>query len=145
MHNLPDPDRQPEFYDSVPAKRLFAWVVDTVLIGLLCILILPFTAFAALFFLPLLFAVISFVYRVATLAGGSATWGMRLAAIEFRTDRGERFDTGTALMHTLGYMVSFAIPILQVISVIMMLNTARGQGLTDTVLGSAALNRRSVR
>ncbi len=143
MFHLPDPDRQPQFYDAVPAKRLIAWVVDTLLVVVLCVLIVPFTAFTALFFLPFLFAVLNFIYRVATLASGSATLGMRFAAIEFRTAAGERFDTGTAVLHTCGYILSFMVPILQVISVIMMLTTARGQGLTDTVIGTVALNRRA--
>ena len=48
------------------------------------LLIVPFTAFVALFFFFALMAVVSFVYRVITLATGSATWGMRLMAIELR-------------------------------------------------------------
>jgi len=142
---LPDPERQPGFYAGVPAKRLLAWVVDTVLILLVCVAILPFTAFTGLFFFPFLMLVVGFVYRVATLAGGSATWGMRFASIEFRTATGERFDTGTALMHTLGYSVSIAMPLLQVLSIVLMLTGARGQGLTDHILGTVALNRMSPR
>ncbi|MEX0286934.1 MAG: RDD family protein [Paracoccaceae bacterium] len=143
MYHLPDPERQYQFYEGVPVKRLLAWVVDTVLIAILCVVAIPFTAFVGLFFLPLLFAVLSFVYRVATLAGGSATLGMRFAAIEFRTMDGERLDGSTALLHTIGYYLSFAFPIAQVISVVMMLTGARGQGLTDMVLGTVVLNRRS--
>jgi len=32
MHGLPDPDRDPQFYDGVPARRLAAWFVDVALI-----------------------------------------------------------------------------------------------------------------
>lgn len=144
MFHLPDPDTQPQFYEGVTSKRLLAWVVDTVLILILCALIVPFTAFTAVFFFPLLVAVVGFIYRVATLANGSATWGMRFAAIELRTAQGEMFDTGTAMAHTAGYTISFAVPILQVVSIIMMLTGARGQGLSDTVLGTVALNRRAL-
>ena len=49
---LPSPEVYPEFYADIPAKRLFAFVVDAVLIGLITLLIVPFTAFTALFFLP---------------------------------------------------------------------------------------------
>jgi hypothetical protein len=52
--DLPDPHYQPEFYADVPLKRLISWAIDTVLIVLLVVLILPFTAFTGLFFLPLL-------------------------------------------------------------------------------------------
>lgn len=142
MFNLPDPDRQPQFYESVPAKRLFAWIIDTGLIVVVCVLIVPFTAFTGLFFFPLLIAVVGFVYRVVTLAAGSATWGMRFAGIELRTAQGARFDATIAIAHTAGYTISFAIMPLQVISVILMATGPRGQGLSDMVLGTVALNRR---
>ena len=144
MSNLPDPDRQPQFYESVPAKRLIAWLVDTVIILALCLIVVLLTAFVGLFIWPLLVAVIGFAYRTVTLANGSATWGMRFAGIELRDANGARFDLALALAHTAGYTISFVIPILQVISVVMMLTTARGQGLTDTFLGTVALNRRAV-
>ncbi|WP_375571531.1 RDD family protein [Seohaeicola saemankumensis] len=139
--HLPDPVTQPEFYADVPMKRLLAWLVDTVLIALICLLILPFTAFTGLFFFPLLMLMVGFAYRVITIANRSATWGMRLMAIEFRTAQGERFGLGLATLHTLGTSFSFALPVLQVISVVLMMTTARGQGLTDHLLGSVALNR----
>ena len=51
MH-LADPLTQPQFYRDVAGKRLLAWVIDTLLIAMICVLILPFTAFvAAVFFL----------------------------------------------------------------------------------------------
>ena len=144
MTHLPDPDTQPQFYDGVAIKRLLAWVVDTVLIALVAVAILPFTAFTGLFFFPLLILAVGFVYRTLTLAGGSATWGMRLFAIEFRTMHGERFDLGTAFAHTLGYSISLTVFPAQAVSMILMLTTPRGQGLTDHVLGTVAMNRRAV-
>lgn len=143
MINLPDPDRQPEFYASVPSKRLLAWVIDTLIILLACVVVLPFTAFLGIFFFPLMYLLVGFAYRVVTLTNGSATWGMRIAAIEFRGADGSRLDLGTAFAHTLGYSVSISIPILQIISVVLMLTNARGQGLTDNLLGTVALNRRA--
>ena len=97
-----------------------------------------------LFFFPLLILAVGFVYRTLTLAGGSATWGMRLFAIEFRTMHGERFDLGTAFAHTLGYSISLTVFPAQAVSMILMLTTPRGQGLTDHVLGTVAMNRRAV-
>lgn len=146
MHDtwaLPDPDTQPEFYADVPAKRLVAFVVDTLVIIVLCLLVVPFTAFTGLFFFPVLMAVIGFAYRVVTIARGSATWGMRLVAIEFRAADGRRFDLGLAFAHTLGLTISFALPLLQVASVVLMLTRPRGEGLSDLVLGTVALNRRA--
>lgn len=138
---LPDPVYDAAFYADIPAKRLFAFLVDTVLIGLLTLLIVPFTAFTAVFYLPFLWLLVSLGYRIVTLAGGSATPGMRLAAIEMRTHRGERFDLATAAAHTVIYSVAFSMVLPQVISVILMLTTARRQGLPDLALGTVALNR----
>jgi len=140
-NSLPDPDHQAEFYQDIPTKRLVAWVADVVVIFVVTVLIIPFTAFTALFFYPFLWMVVSFVYRVVTMASGSATLGMRFVAIEFRTRRGERFDLTMAALHTLGYMVSVSMVAPQIISIVLMLTSARKQGLTDMVLGSVAINR----
>ncbi|WP_420838968.1 RDD family protein [Aliiroseovarius subalbicans] len=141
LWGLPDPDMQAEFYADVPAKRLIAWLLDTLVIALITAIIVPFTAFTALFFLPLLFLVVGFIYRVVSLANRSATPGMRMAAIEFRTHRGERFDLSMAVLHTLGYSLSMSFVFPQMISIILMLTSARRQGLSDMVLGTAAVNR----
>jgi uncharacterized RDD family membrane protein YckC len=138
----PDPDTQPQFYAAVPTKRLVAWILDMVLIVVICLIIVPFTAFTGLFFFPFLMLVVGFIYRIATLAGGSATWGMRLMSVEIRQGDDRPLDGATAFLHTLGYSVSFAIPVLQLISIVLMLTSARRQGLTDMVLGTVALNKR---
>jgi uncharacterized RDD family membrane protein YckC len=140
---LPDPERAPELYADVPVKRLVAWVVDFLLIAVLTAIVVPFTFFTGLFYLPVLFLFVGFLYRWATIASGSATWGMRLAAIEFRDASGARFDSATAFMHTLGYTVSVSVFPLQLVSIVLMLVSERRQGLTDHVLGTAALNRRA--
>lgn len=141
--HLPDPQSQPEFYADVPTKRLVAFVVDTLVIVVICLAILPFTAFTGILFFPVLMMLVGFAYRVVTLARSSATWGMRLTAIEFRAANGARFDLGLAFAHTLGFTISFALPILQVVSIVLMLTGARAQGLSDLVLGSVAINRRA--
>ncbi|MGB7317768.1 MAG: RDD family protein [Planktotalea sp.] len=140
--NHPDPIRAPQFYASVPSKRLIAWIIDTVITVVLSILIIPFTAFTGLFFFPLLFLVIGFGYRAITIGATSATWGMRIMSIELRDGRGERFDFSQALVHTLGYTFSMAFFLIQIVSIIMMLGSARGQSLTDMALGSVMINRR---
>lgn len=139
----PDPQMQPQFYDGVPAKRLLAWGVDMVVTTVLVLLAIPFTAFIGLFFIPVLYIVLGFAYRVVTLARGSATWGMRLMAIELRTREDAPFDFAHAFIHTLGYTMSLAAAPFQLLSVILMLGTQRRQGLTDLVLGTVALNKRA--
>lgn len=140
---LPDPDYQAEFYRDVPTKRLIAWIVDMIVIVLICLLIVPFTAFTGFFFFPFLMLVVGFAYRVITLATHSATWGMRLTAIEFRAADGQSFTLPMAFLHTLGYSFSIGMVLVQVLSVVLMLTTSRGQGLTDHFLGTVALNRRA--
>jgi uncharacterized RDD family membrane protein YckC len=140
---LPDPALSPELYADVPMKRLFAWMVDFVVIAVMTAIVVPFTFFTGLFFLPVLFLFVGFLYRWATISTRSATWGMRLAAIELRDAQGTRFDSVTAFLHTLGYTVSVSIFPLQLVSIVLMLVSDRRQGLTDHVLGTAALNRRA--
>ncbi|MFZ7090633.1 RDD family protein [Primorskyibacter sp. 2E233] len=141
--HLPDPQRQYAFYEGVTVKRGLAWVIDFIIVAAMMVPILIFTVFVAAFFLPLLFAIVSFIYRVLTIGSGSATWGMRMMAIEFRNAQGHRFDLSQAFLHTLGYTISLSVFPLQIISVVMMFMTERGQGLTDMVMGTVALNRRA--
>ncbi|MGH1368942.1 MAG: RDD family protein [Maritimibacter sp.] len=138
---LPDPEYQAEFYADVPFKRFVAWIIDTVIVVGFLLLVFVATLGIGLIFAGFLFFVLGFVYRVVTLANGSATWGMRVMSIEIRTLQGDRLDPGLATMHTLGYYVSMAFFILQIVSFVMMLTTPRGQGLSDMVLGTTALNK----
>ena len=138
---LPNPATKPQFYQGVLTKRAIAWLIDVVLIALMCVLFLPFTAFLGLFFFPFLMLVFGFFYRWFTLAGKSSTWGMRVMGLEIRDHQGMRLSSGEALQHTLGYTVSVAVAPLQLISIGMMVFTDRRQGLTDHLLGTAAINK----
>jgi uncharacterized RDD family membrane protein YckC len=141
MSSLPDPVTQSAFYQGVAAKRAIAWGIDTLLIAGLTLLVLPFTGFLALFFLGGLYLVLGFLYRWISLSRSSATPGMRVCAIEFRTGLGERFDPAIAFAHTMGYSLSVAFVFPQLLSIALMLLTPRGQGLTDHILGTVALHR----
>ncbi|WP_299350291.1 RDD family protein [uncultured Shimia sp.] len=137
---LPDPDTQPAFYADVPTKRLIAWVIDLVVIVAISSVVALFTV-VGLFFFAFILLIVGFIYRTITLSTHSATWGMRLTSIEFRDRTGRHFDFGSAFLHTLGYHVSISIFPLQLISIGLMLMSSRGQGLTDHVMGSVAINR----
>lgn len=143
----PDPDMQFDFYDGVPLKRLIAWFIDIAFTAALSLpFMLPFFAIGVVLFFPLLmipviWAITGFLYRWFTLSGRSATWGMRLMAIELRDADGHRLSGGTAFWHTLGTTLSFAFPLIQAVSVLFMATGDKGQGLTDMVLGTAMLNR----
>jgi uncharacterized RDD family membrane protein YckC len=142
MHlGLPDPLTKPQFYTGVLAKRAAAWVFDVVLVGILCVIIVPFTVFTALLFFPFLMLVVGFIYRWFTIASKSSTWGMRLMRIELRDHDGLHLDSQSTLMHTAGYSFSMAMAPLQLVSVLMMLLSDRKQGLTDHLLGTTAINK----
>lgn len=138
---LPDPAYQPEFYSGTVTKRALAWVVDVILIGLMTALVSLLTLGIGFFFLPVVYVGLSFTYRVLTLWGGSATWGMRLMNISLLTRNGERFDLGHAFLHTLGYALSVGTFLVQLLSMALMLMSARGQSLSDHVLGTVMINR----
>jgi len=138
---LPDPDTQPEYYNGILIKRAAAWGVDAVLVAVICAMLLPFTAFLGIFFFPLMMLVVGFFYRWWTIAGGSATWGMRLMAIELRESDGGLLLPNTAFWHTAGYTFAILVAPLQFVSMVMMAATPRGQGLSDMILGTTAINR----
>ncbi len=137
----PDPLTQSYFYADVPVKRAVAFVIDTVLIAFLVALIVPLTGFLALFFLGWLYVAISFAYRWMGLARASGTLGMRMMGLEFRDAQGLRMGGGLAFVHTLFYALSVAFVMPQIISVLLMVFTRRGQGLSDLVLGTVLVNR----
>lgn len=145
MSGLPDPERDRQFYEGVPSRRLAAWFVDVavaLIFGVplalmfgLATLGLGFLAF------PLIVMGVGFFYRTATIAGRSATWGMRLMGIELRRHDGSRFDFLTALLHTALYTVSVGMVVLQFLSVLGMVASRYGQGLPDFVLRTTMINR----
>lgn len=141
LWGLPDPDTQAEFYQDVTLKRLLAWLIDVILISGICIVIGILTLGIGFILWGLVYLAVGFVYRMITLSNKSATLGMRLTAIELRRHDGQHFDRQTAALHTLGYYVSMSTFLLQVVSIVMMFTTARGQGLGDMILGTAAINR----
>ena len=139
---LPCPQERPEFYDGVLAKRALAWVVDTILITLMTLVAGVLTLTVAWFLWPLTFVALGGLYRVATVANGSATWGMRLMGIELRGPSGDRLDPMQAVLHVGGYYACVLTAFLpQLASIGAMFVTDRRQGLPDLVLGTAAINR----
>jgi len=138
---LPDPEYDAELYEDVAVKRLFAWVIDVLLITAIVGLLVMASLLVAVFFLPVVYFGVSFLYRCLTLSIGSATPGMRFMSIELRTRDGQKLDPATAILHTAGYALSVVTVPMQLISIVLMLTTSRKQGLTDHVLGTAAVNR----
>ncbi|UWQ20280.1 RDD family protein [Jannaschia sp. W003] len=139
---LPSPHDQPEFYEGVVVKRGLAWVVDALIITLMSLLAGILTLGVGILMWPFVVLAVGGLYRVATLTSRSATLGMRLFGIELRDARGERLDGMTSVLHVGGYYASVSFMLLPALaSVVAMLATERRQGLTDLVLGTAAINR----
>lgn len=145
LPGLPDPETNAEFYDGVPSRRLAAWVVDVLItfaiggpIALVFGIVTLGFGFAAF---PLILAGTSLIYRTSTIAGRSATWGMRFMGIELRRHDGSRFDALTALLHTLGYLGSMTVFPIQIANCIAIITTRYGQSLPDLFLRSAMINR----
>lgn len=140
-HALPDPLEHAEFYDGVTIKRGLAWIVDVILVSALTAVAVVLSIFTALFFLPVVFLTVDFLYRWISLGRNSATPGMRFLGIQFLDRDGQRLDAGTALLHTIGYYLSGLTFLAQVLSIGLMFLSPRGQGLTDYILGTVAINR----
>ena len=145
MTHLPDPIAQAAFYENVPTKRLFAWILDAAIILGICLVVLPFTGFLGIFFWPLMWLVVGFAYRTITIANRSATWGMRLVSIELLNRTGARLDLTKAIFHTLGYIISIGIFLLQAVSIVLICASMRGQSLIDHVLGAVMLKKQARR
>jgi uncharacterized RDD family membrane protein YckC len=145
MSGLPDPERDRQFYDGVLSRRLVAWFVDVFLILLVGVPLAIVFGLLTLGFgfalFPFIVGAVGFLYRTATLAGASATWGMRFTGIELRRGDGARFDLPTAALHTAIYAVCIWMFVLQIASCVAMLATRYGQGLPDLILGTTAINR----
>ena len=138
---IPYPHSHPEFYESVTTKRFFAWLIDSAIVLAILIITSPFTFFVSLFLFPFFYAAIDFIYRTATLSMGSATFAMRLMAVELRLESGHRLDFVTSLFHTIGLYVSYAFVLVQIASIGMMVTRDDRKGLTDLVVGTVMVNR----
>ncbi len=138
---LPDPDHDHPFYDGVPAKRLFAWIVDVIIVIAITFTLGLLTLSLLWWVWPLVYITVDFIYRSATIASRSATLGMRLMNIELRGASGAPLSRGEAVLHTLLFMTATGFVLLQLISIVMIALGARHQGLHDRLIGSAAINR----
>ncbi|MEM7177383.1 MAG: RDD family protein [Pseudomonadota bacterium] len=146
--SLPDPDRDAQFYEDVPMRRLIAFMFDAVIIVVLMGLVLVAAMIVGLltfglgWFLGIaLFTVTGFLYRLALMANNSATLGMSFMGIEIRDRTGEPLDLPTAMVHTIGYYVTVLFPVLMIAGWIIMLMSPHKRLMHDWLPGTAAINR----
>lgn len=142
-----DPVREPELFSGVLSKRVLAFIVDAILIGvfeLLAVLVVfalgIFTLGVAwfLFALPF-FAIVAVLYVALTLGGPKgATPGMRLSGVTIRSANGERigFVIGAAHALLFWFSLSFLTPLVLIVG----LFSNRKRLLHDILLGTVVMN-----
>lgn len=112
----PDPLSRPDLYDGLLWRRVVAYLVDVVVIGLISVVA------AVVFFLvgilslglltPLgivLLAVLPVAYHTYFLGRQAATPGMRIFDVEFRCWTGQRLDYFQAFLVTVMFYVTVAL------------------------------------
>lgn len=145
---IPDPTRDPQFYQGVPARRFVAFLIDTAIIfglwfmgAVIAAIFVALTAGLAAPLLALIMTGTGFIYRWLLLQQRSATLGMMVTGIELCDRDGQPLDGVTAALHTLGfYMTLFFLP-LAVIGWIMMTGAPERRLLHDLPFGTVAINR----
>ena len=138
---LPDPEMDSQFYENVPSRRLVAWVFDGVITFGITLLLAVLTVGLGFFIFPFLWLFVGLLYRIVTIASKSSTWGMRMVGIEFRDKNGQKFNTSLALAHTLIFTIATGFFLVQILSIVLILNSRYGQSVQDMVLGTTAINR----
>ena len=145
-----DPYDQPELFRGVLMRRVFAFLIDLVVLSIPIVLAVIFIAVFGLITLGLgwlLFWLISpmsivwaLLYYGATLGGPhSATVGMRMMDLELRTWYGEPAYFVLGAAHALLFWVSmsFLTPLVLIVGLL----NGRKRLLHDIVLGTVVINR----
>lgn len=147
---IPDPDRDSQFYEGVPLRRLAAFLIDFVVIFVLWVVgvfmgfLLTFlTAGAGGVLAMILFVGTGFIYRWVMLYQRSATLGMKAAGIEVRQSTGEKMDGQMAFLHTAAYFVTFWFMPLMLIGWVLMFTSPHRRAMHDLPLGTVVINRPS--
>ena len=135
-----DPETAPQFYAGVSVKRFFGWIIDAIVISSLIFIAGLLTVTLAFWFFPLAFVLLDFMYRVWTISTRSATWGMRITGIQLRNRGGLTVNTTEAVVHTLAYSVVLLSGGLNLLTMVLMIATPKGQGLHDLLTGTVMIN-----
>ncbi len=151
-----DPVADRDLFEGTLSKRVVAFILDAIIVGLLMIpaaLVVFMLGVVTLglgwFLYGGLFAIVALGYVAFTLGGrNSATVGMRWAGIELRTADGGPSYPALALLHALIFW--FSCGLVTPLVLLVGLFTSRKQLLHDLILGtvvvnSAALVRREAR
>lgn len=142
-----DPAAQPELFDGVRTRRIFAFFVDAAVIFFLMMLATFVVAVLGVFtfglgwlLFPLIWPFVAILYTMFTLGGRhSATPGMRFTGVEMRTWYGAPMYPVLALVHAVGFWLSVTVltPLVLLVSLI----SSRKRLLHDIVLGTVVIRR----
>ena len=144
-----EPLDDPRLYYGVRTRRIFAFLIDALVIAVLTLGAAVVVFFLGIFTLglgwllyPILWPAMALVYCAFTLGGpNSATPGMRTQGLEARFLDGSRFNPGIAAIHSVLFYASVALltPLVLLVS----LFTDRKRLLHDLLLGSVIVNTRA--
>ena len=140
-----DPVMQPEFYDGVRTRRIFAFFIDACFILALMVAASAVIAVLGVFtlglgwlLLPLVWPLVAIVYTMFTLGGRNcATPGMRMTGIRMQTWYGEPMYPLLALLHAIGFW--FSVFLLTPFIMLVSLFSSRKRLLHDMVLGTVVI------
>jgi uncharacterized RDD family membrane protein YckC len=142
-----DPAAQPELYDGVRTRRIFAFLVDAAVILFLMVLASFVVAVLGLFtfglgwlLFPLIWPFVAILYTMFTLGGPhSATPGMRFNGIQMRDRDGAPMYPLLALVHAVGFWLS--VTILTPLVLLVSLLSPRKRLLHDILIGTIVIRR----
>ncbi len=140
-----DPAIQPEIYDGLRTRRIFAFFIDACFILALMIAASVVIAVLGVFtlglgwlLLPLIWPFVAIVYTMFTLGGSNcATPGMRMTGIRMHIRDGEPMYPLLALLHAIGFW--FSVVLLTPFIVLVSLFSSRKRLLHDIVLGTVVI------
>lgn len=147
MANAYENNRQLEagLYDGVLSRRVFAFIIDYIIVGLLMIPAYVVAFFFALltlglgfYLFPILFFLIAALYFGFSLSGErQATPGMRVMDVMMVSDSGQQIDFFTAILHLVVFWIlnSVLTPFILLVG----LFTDRGRLLHDIALGTVSV------
>ena len=145
---IPDPDHDPQFYEGVPARRLIAFVLDTLVIMVLWFIVLVMSALVAAVTLGLglpimlmFLAGTGLAYRWIMLWQRSATLGMLATGIEVRDQNGDKCNPTTAFLHSFAFIASLYFLPMAIIGWILMASSPHRRAMHDMLLKTVVINR----
>ena len=146
-NDLPNPENSPELFEGILSRRVFAFLIDCVIMGILVTVamfvagILGFVTFGlAWLSIPVIVPVTFIAYYAVTLGSPArATLGMRAMDIVLTPTRDTTLDGWMAMIHVVVFWISTTI--LTPFIVLIGLFTNRRQLLHDMIVGTLMVRR----